>query len=190
MIRALAIPLLIMAVVAGCKRQPDGAISGTDVARSAAFWKEVAGIRFTEDRSHRGDLLPADALTDAQGRVVTLASLRGRPVLVNLWAHWCVPCRAEMPTLGAMAAARADTLTVVALNEDGVRPSATSLGPLPLASQMREWRDPAVGLGRSLGGGGLPTTVLYGSDGRERWRLVGVLDWGKPQAQALLHEAT
>ena len=49
---------------------------------------------------------------------VTLASFRGQPLLVNLWATWCAPCVAEMPTLDALAAKSGETMTVIAVAQD------------------------------------------------------------------------
>ena len=60
---------------------------------------------------------PAFTLLDLQGRPVSLASLRGRPVLVNFFASWCPPCRAELPALQALALSHPDCLQVVGVAE-------------------------------------------------------------------------
>lgn len=49
----------------------------------------------------KGFLAPDFSLADPQGRVYTLSQLRGKPVIVNMWATWCPPCRAEMPAIEA-----------------------------------------------------------------------------------------
>lgn len=47
----------------------------------------------------QGFMAPDFSLTDATGKTIRLSDLRGRPVLVNVWASWCTPCRAEMPAM-------------------------------------------------------------------------------------------
>jgi thiol-disulfide isomerase/thioredoxin len=58
---------------------------------------------------------PAFVLPDLQGKSVALESFRGRPTLLNFWATWCPPCRAEMPDLQALSDARDDCLIVVGI---------------------------------------------------------------------------
>ena len=61
---------------------------------------------------------PLFTLSDLQGRRVSLASLRGRPVLVNFFGTWCPPCRAELPELEKLAKAQPGCLRVVGVAED------------------------------------------------------------------------
>jgi peroxiredoxin len=64
-----------------------------------------------------GELAPPFALAGLDGGQVTLAEFRGRPVVINFWATWCVPCRVEMPMLiGAWQEHRALSLEIVAVN--------------------------------------------------------------------------
>lgn len=169
--------------------QPAKQLSAED-QRNIAFWKDVSTIHFKEDRTYQGNAIPGVSLIDQTGRSTTLTSLRGKPLLVNFWARWCVPCRAEMPTIDAMTSQRGSALQVVAVNEDAMHPTSKSLGELAMNPAIVRLTDVRAVLTKSVASQGLPTTVLYGSDGRERWRLVGVLDWTKPQAQQLLKEAT
>ncbi|HYF60164.1 MAG TPA: TlpA disulfide reductase family protein [Burkholderiaceae bacterium] len=110
------------------------------------------------------------------GREGTLAeAARGRPVVVNLWATWCAPCRTEMPVLAA-AQAREPRIGVLFLNqgEDAARVRAY-LERERLA--LREvWLDPASAAGTAVGARGLPTTLFYDARGALVEAHVGVLD--------------
>jgi len=69
--------------------------------------------------SERAARQPAFTVTTRDGRVVTAESLRGRVVLVNVWATWCAPCRVEMPALQQLADAyAADSVVVLGLSVD------------------------------------------------------------------------
>src|SRR5471030_2702680 len=61
---------------------------------------------------------PTFALRDLDGREISMASMRGKVVIVNFWATWCGPCRAEIPDLVALQAKYKDTLQVVGISED------------------------------------------------------------------------
>ena len=144
----------------------------------------VAG---TIDHSHKGAAAPDYAFNDADGKPVTLASFRGTPVLLNLWATWCGPCVKELPTLDALAKRENGKLHVVALSQDmdpaKVAPflrnhRITTLQPFTDAKMA--WL-PAVTAN-------LPTTLLFDSAGKEVWRTTGDLDWTGPAATKALAE--
>ena len=132
--------------------------------------------------------MPNLTLADPAGRKLTLASLAGKPVLVNLWATWCAPCVAELPTLNKLAASgRVRVLTVSQdTGEPGKVADFLKAGGL---THVEPWLDPQNDLSFHYNTGTLPTTVLYDSQRREVWRFVGEHDWASANTAALLAEA-
>jgi len=141
------------------------------------------------DISHRGEAMPADKFTSPDGKTVTLADFKGKPLLLNLWATWCAPCVREMPGLDRLAAKSASTLRVLVVNQDSANqaldPVTDWWANAKLAS-LQLYRDSENNLGFAYGGGMLPTTVLYDASGREVWRIAGAMDWEGAKAAELL----
>ncbi len=143
------------------------------------------------DPSRAGEPIPALSLTDPSGATLDLASLRGTPVLVNLWATWCAPCVVEMPLLDELAGAMEGRLRVVTVSQDLrggelVAPFFAERG----FERIEPWLDPEGTLGQAVGGdGGLPLTVLYDASGRELFRVAGGYDWASEEAIAAIEEA-
>jgi len=142
------------------------------------------------DRSHKGSQFPDLTVTDAEGEALDLRSLKGKPVLINLWATWCAPCIAELPTLDRLAVDHAEKMEVLAISQDisqteKVAPFLADRGLV----HLEPWLDPQADLSFALGGAPLPTTVLYDADGRELWRYVGGFDWTSDEAAKLIAEA-
>ncbi len=119
---------------------------------------------------------PELRVADAEGREWRLADLRGKVVILNFWATWCEPCRAEMPTLQSLADLYGNDLVVLAVNfkerDDRVqrfaRAAAINL-PMPMD------RDGAVAA--AWGVKVFPTSIVIGRDGKPRWRVTGEVDW-------------
>jgi peroxiredoxin len=120
------------------------------------------------------------------GRTVSLVSLRGKVVVLNFWATWCLECRPEMPLFELLHRDfRAQGLSVIGISaREGaavIRGYAKELGlnfPLVL--------DPRGEINASYGVIGLPTTFLIGRDGRAVALAVGPREWGSEQARALI----
>jgi thiol-disulfide isomerase/thioredoxin len=152
---------------------------------------ELEGATGRVDRSQKGAQAPDLIFTGPDGKDVTLADFRGKPVLVNLWATWCGPCVAEMPTLDQAAADHArDGLVVLAVSQDmgEEKPVADFFRRLKL-KRLALYRDPENQLGFHYATGLFPTTVLYDREGREVARVAGAMDWTGEQADALIEEA-
>ncbi len=143
------------------------------------------------DRSHAGTLMPATNLRDPAGRMLNLGALQGTPVLLNLWATWCAPCVKEMPLLDALAADYDEQLHVITASQDMGSPEKVSAFFAERNLEYLEpWIDSQAELSAVLGGGVLPTTVLYDSLGQEVWRVTGDFDWSSEEARAAIDGAT
>ncbi|MDZ7894671.1 MAG: TlpA disulfide reductase family protein [Sphingobium sp.] len=194
-------------MVGACDRQSAGNAQGNAANASApaapspdevpASGEKTApqsenGFSFRIDRSHKGEAAPDFVFTTMDGKDVTLASFKGQPMVVNLWATWCGPCVAEMPTLDAIARAHAGAkLKVLAISQDSQ--GAEKVTPFLAARKfaaLTTYLDPENQFGFKYGTGLLPTTVLYGPDGKETARVVGAMDWEGDQAKALIAELT
>ena len=121
--------------------------------------------------------MPAVTLAElGTGRVLDLrAAARGRPVVVNLWASWCGPCRQEMPLLAA-AQQRETRVGFVFVNQG--EPAFTVQAYLAREGlRLREvLLDAGAKLGPAVGSRGLPTTLFYDARGRQVGAHFGVLN--------------
>ena len=103
----------------------------------------AASWRGTIDRSFAGQALPAVELTDPAGATLATADLKGTPVLLNLWATWCVPCVTEMPMLDELAGELGDSVRVVTVSQD--MNGAEAVGPFFAQrkfAHLPQWLDP------------------------------------------------
>jgi thiol-disulfide isomerase/thioredoxin len=136
--------------------------------------------------------LPDLAFEDADGKPRKLSDWRGRTVLVNLWATWCVPCRREMPALDSLQTKLGGpNFEVVAVNID-TRDSEKPKNFLKDAhlTRLDFFSDPKAkvfqelkAVGRALG---MPTSVLVDGQGCEIATIAGPAEWGSDDAVKLL----
>jgi thiol-disulfide isomerase/thioredoxin len=126
------------------------------------------------------------------GAKLTPADFKGRPILLNLWATWCAPCRAEMPTLDKLQAASGDSgFEVVAVNVDTARLEKRgafldSVGVKTLARYADPSGDAFETLRRDGKALGLPVTLIIDRNGCEVAAVEGGAKWDSAEAQALV----
>tara|TARA_R110002094_G_scaffold28845_1_gene41813 strand:+ start:755 stop:1267 length:513 start_codon:yes stop_codon:yes gene_type:complete len=132
----------------------------------------VINVRYLTEDGSRGDM----------------EGFRGKVILVNVWATWCVPCRVEMPTLDALQAELGgDRFEVVALSIDRagspvVRRFYDEIG----VTHLKMYVDKTMLSATALRTVGLPTTILINAHGQELGRLVGLAEWDDPDMVSFL----
>ncbi|WP_232730125.1 TlpA family protein disulfide reductase [Novosphingobium kunmingense] len=149
---------------------------------------DSAALDGTVDRTRRGSAMPSISVSDAEGKDLALASLKGQPVLINLWATWCAPCVAELPALNRLAEKRGKSLRIVTVSQDMAKLETVTPFLKPKAPLLEPWLDPEGELGTFYDVTVLPTSIYYDAQGREVWRYVGPLEWDRDKAAALLAE--
>jgi len=117
--------------------------------------------------------VPALTLEDVDGQPIDLASLTGKPLIINLWATWCPPCRREMPLLADIDG-RDDVRVVVANQGEDLMSVARYLDAEGLDFTY-PLLDPNQQLLAASQSPGLPTTLLFDSEGKLLERHVGEL---------------
>lgn len=132
--------------------------------------------------------LPEIRFEDGNGVALTLADLRGKTVLLNIWATWCVPCREEMPTLDALEAELGGpAFEVVPLSVDRAGPEVVRKFYAEIGIEhLGLYIDASMRASFDLRAPGLPTTLLIDSEGRELGRLVGPAEWDAAEMIAFL----
>jgi thiol-disulfide isomerase/thioredoxin len=118
--------------------------------------------------------LPDIAVADIHGRSVPLAQFAGKPVVVNLWATWCPPCRREMPVLGAAQKQHPDVHFIFANQGE---PAETIRGYLSQQAFQLDnvLLDTDRHFGRLFGAGALPTTLFFDAGGKLVEQRMGEL---------------
>ena len=152
---------------------------------------EVAAVNVAKSPLKVPDL----AFQDASGKPLTLANWRGRTVLLNLWATWCVPCRKEMPALDALQQELGGSdFQVVAVKIDTRDPDKPKAFLKELGiDKLAYYADPTAktfqdlkAIGRAFG---MPTTLLVDRQGCEIGTIAGPAEWASDDAIKLIQAA-
>ena len=127
---------------------------------------------------------------DKAGKAAPIESFRGKTVILNLWAPWCVPCLEEMPALDRLAARLPEKdFAVIAVTKDpvGSSPAKAAFDKMAL-KRLRLYLDPDGKLAPEVGARGFPTTLILGADGAPLAYREGAADWDSDAMVAKLNE--
>lgn len=182
-------------LLAGCDKAsaPDTqSETDTPVAQNTAEEEVPPPLPGQIVRTMAGTELPAVTLKDPEGNVLNTADLKGKPVLMNLWATWCVPCRKEMPLLDNLAGQLGNDVKVLTISQDSEEdtPKVVDFFKQGGFRNLEQWLDPKSDLGVQFAQAGLlPTTILFDAEGKEIFRVAGDYEWDSEDAIAAIREA-
>ena len=134
-----------------------------------------------------GEVLKGQTLRDARLRGLNgpdrqLASYRGRPLIINVWASWCGPCVAEMASLERLAwHEQAKTFSIIGISTDDYRERALAVLRRTNAT-ISHFIDARLEMEHMLGASSIPLTVLVDAQGRVREKVVGAKEWDSAEA--------
>lgn len=152
---------------------------------------EVAAVQIENRAAPLSEL----AFLSPEGAPMTLADFRGRTVLLNVWATWCVPCRAEMPALDALQEKLGgENFEVVAVNIDTRDPEkAIQWLAENGIDRLARYSDPKAKIFQTLRSEGkafgMPTTIIVDSQGCALGHLAGAAEWASDDAVKLVRAA-
>jgi thiol-disulfide isomerase/thioredoxin len=164
---ALALLALLGSLAGGCGSSSGGDYGGQHPDYATALAGSPPALAALHKQAD--ELLPGgkDAFDER------IAALEGYPIVANLWASWCDPCRQEFPTLQKLSARYGKEVAFLGVNsQDSDDAAATFLEEAPLS--YPSYTDPDNKIGAAIGtSGGLPDTAFYGRDGELCYLKVG-----------------
>jgi thiol-disulfide isomerase/thioredoxin len=197
----VAAAIAVLAVLAGVyvighlRSNPDAAACRQAVAAAGRIAPLATGEVAALAVAHTAFRVPDLAFKDDAGQMRSLKDWRGRTVLLNLWATWCVPCRKEMPALDALQAKLGgDTFQVVAVNIDTRNPQKPraflkQVGATHLAYFTDDSAQVFETLKEAGKAFGMPTTLIVGPNGCEIANMAGPAEWASDDGMKLVSAA-
>ena len=152
--------------------------SSPDVAPTASHDEKIA-LQFYRDPSPVGDV----TMTDVDGHAISTAALKGKVVIVNFWATWCPPCRAEIPDLIALQDKYKDQLQIIGISDDDDPPATVKKWAVdhkmnyPIVMSTDALRKVFTGVAA------LPTSFIVSRESRVVMRHVGMLTAARTEGE-------
>jgi thiol-disulfide isomerase/thioredoxin len=153
----------------------------------------VLGASAIASASTPGEVVVGQALRDAtmqglNGPARRLSAFRGKPLIINVWASWCGPCRQEMASLDRLAWLEvAHDFNIIGISTDDYRERALAWLNDSHAT-ISQFIDARLEMENMLGASRLPLTVLVGADGRVLEKVYGSREWDSPEALRLIRK--
>ena len=135
--------------------------------------------------------VPELQFTDGEGKTRTLAEFKGKVVLLNIWATWCLPCRKEFPTLDRLQATLGGPdfeVVPVSIDSKGMPAIDKFYGEISVKNLARYVTPSGNGALDTLGIFGIPATLLIDPEGQEIGRVTGPAEWDSPDFVAFLKD--
>lgn len=130
---------------------------------------------------------PQMTFKTADGADISLKDFRGQTVLLNVWATWCVPCVAEIPSLNMLQAQKGGTdFVVVTISMDRHIDDAKAFFDKANINALTLYHDPTYSISAKVGVQGIPISIFYSPSGKEIARIPGDVNWQSSETNALL----
>lgn len=179
LIVAAIVALIVLGGIAGIAHYRPGGPGGTPPLAGTVAHFSLSNPRLPAPDAVVGDL---------DGKNLNLASFRGRVVLVNFWATWCIPCLKEMPALDGLEKTLGGpdfTVVPVSIDRGGVATAAPWFEQHGIKDLVL-YLDPESRAALAFRASELPTSVLIDRKGRIVGRMIGPAEWNAPAAKALI----
>lgn len=163
---------------------------------AAASWPRKPRAQDLQDlaealqRSNPPVAAPDIQFVDAGGGEHRLSEFRGHGMVINLWATWCMPCVAEMPSLATLSKilAPADIAVLPLSSDHGGAAAVEAFFHKHAIAGLPVLLDPQGAAARAFGVEGIPVSVIIDKAGREQARLEGSADWSTPAAASVVRK--
>lgn len=137
-----------------------------------------------------GEMAPNFTLKSLSGKEITLDKLRGKVVILNLWATWCGPCRLEMPSMETLYEEFKGNrnFVLLAASQDTASPATVAAFVKKNGYHFTVLLDPKNLLTTAYGASGVPETFVIDRNGRIVAHHLGAFDWSRPDVKQALEE--